>query len=554
MAIVAVLVLALAPASVAQRQPETPVTLGVLRLVPESAMATLALPPLATLNDKAFALATRLSAAGIDGKATLDAWVRQLAQWLGTPTGSTLPDMFRAKGFDPNAPCGVFLDFSPQTAKAQEAVDMITSGCVQLNKARKNDTGTPYSDWLDLDKTNMVVVLGCADPKLAENCVQLLLAALVGPQTPQADANGIQTYGRLAYCIVDGWMFVTNHVPMLMETLARTKTPTPIPYWPARGDEIVFITRLDRLTTLMPAQTPDFSYAIFIEGALAGEVMRAGLCPRGVFAGEDPNITTLNISEERLELISRLNLSTHPRYADYVGEPKPTRLAAFLPEECLAFASIALNDKLKDVIEKRWLPFLDPRQSNGGSFDSVKEVFGFLSNEVAVGISPGAADIPRLFLIAEVSRPDAVKSLVERIAPVTVWEDRGLGVAAQFTQLDLSPVLPMHLALAGNAVVLANDRQACKAMTQRLLSGTKTRLLESQTPPIAPETNVFGLFSLKAEALGVAMPFLKETPGAQWTAGVRDALSRAPAVVREVRAGKTVRGDWQELSIVLYLR
>ena len=111
------------PAPVAQ--PATgavaPLTLPMLRLMPESAMFALAIPPLNGIVDKALALAKRIAPADFNVDEEVGKAISDIGKDIGTPDAKTFPDIAVAKGIQPDAPIGIFVDLTPTAVSAKEA-------------------------------------------------------------------------------------------------------------------------------------------------------------------------------------------------------------------------------------------------------------------------------------------------------------------------------------------------------------------------------------------------------------------------------------------------
>jgi len=541
---------------------QTPRTQSILRLTPESATFTLALPPVTNLYDKACLLARRLAPADMDFVAGLNDTIERLAQWAGVPEAKTLPEILRARGLDPGAPFGIFLNLAPTVAKAQEAVKVIGSRKAWWQEIPAPAGRTPACDWLDFDSAGFVAVLGCSDPELAERGLQQLVSSLFGPEALHDELGGdvvIHACEGIAYCVADHLLFVTNDVPMLRQTLARMVTPCTVRYGSAacpagRPDEIVLLTRLDELKGLLPDLTS------FLENCVNPEqdvrlVNQAMHRPADLFAGEDPCITTLDVFEDRIELVSRLDLATHPQYAAYVGEARPIRLGTLLPEDCQAFACIQLTAAVKDLLRKRWGPLLSDlgnRSKGVGPLD-------LAAGEVAVGVSIAGTPVPRAFLLAEVAHPDTVKSLLAEVAPEAAWEEDSRAPGAQFTQLDVRPALAGYVALCDNVVLVANDREASRVLAAAVLAEKRSRLLESLAPAVDPATGIFGVFSLTPESLNAMVRLFAADAvppeGQGIVQGVLDRImDKITGIAREFRAGKIVQDGWHRVFLTIHFR
>lgn len=526
----------------------------VLSFAPDSASVALVFPPLETCWEKIFALAERISASGLDFRPELKALAARLAPQAESSPKQALTDAFRDRGFDPGAPCGIFMDFTAQAREARQTYDMIKSLEVRLGALNTGEPPGGQHPRVDLENADILAFVRCADSRQAASSVQFLLREVLGNQTPETTNSGafvIQTYGEIAYSLAANWLLISNRASLLEETLARIETPSPAPFAfsslpPFREDEIVLVSRLDRLTMLLPDWAAVLTYGNSPHDPMNPPMAQVLGRPSDLFAGEEPNITTLNVSPDRIELVSRLNLATHPRYAAYVGEPRPVRLARYFPEDSLLLGCLQLNDQIRDIFATRFLSLLTAFEDPTGRFEAVRQVLAQLSGEVAFGVLPSGAALPNLFLIAEVLQPESMKSLIERLVTVSAWQDEGAEPLMQFAQVTAFESFPLYVGLSDQALFLATDQAVMQKLAQRMAEKIPTQELESLTPPFDPDARVFSFLVIKAGALEVLAPFLPE--------GQSDTLRRTAGMLRELRAGKLVQDHWQQLFISAYLK
>ncbi len=532
-----------------------PATQNVLRLTPDSAVIAWALPPTERLYDKARMLAARLSSPNENLLADLDGLIARWGQMAGLSGGATLSEILLAQGIDPAAPSCIFLDPTPMTDRAKETAAIITSGGAWWKTIPPHTRKTPEYDWFNLDLVNVVAVFGCSDPKLAERRIEYLAATLFESKAPTVEtcAEGvIHVYeDGLACCVAGNQLFLTNHVPMLKETLKRIAAPTPVRYGstgcPAStADPIVLVTHLDRLRTLLP-DLSDVLKRIVNPGQDPQASNEALRFPNDMFTGGDPCITTFDVTQDKVEVASWLDFLAHPQYAAQMGKPRPIRLGTLLPENCQAFGCIQLTEAVKDLFRKRWIPL---RSSEKDDVIESLRSFDFLNGEATVGLAVEGTSTPRMFLLAEISDPEAVKTFGGKLAPTASWTDDPRTPGVQFAEFPPN----LFAGIYGNVVLIANERETCRALAETLIGKKGTPLFESRTPPIDPAIPIFGMFSLKTENLGATLPSLADMAGVPFPEMAKPIADKASQIFRELRTGKIVQGNWQKVFLTLYFR
>ena len=114
--------------------PDAPVTLPVLRLMPESAVIAAAVPSISSLYETGTTLAKRyVPPEQVD--AAVAEWMSKAAEELGAPEAKTPMDIARQRGFDPDAPVALFADMEQVAAAVEKAAAAV--------EARKAEMPTP---------------------------------------------------------------------------------------------------------------------------------------------------------------------------------------------------------------------------------------------------------------------------------------------------------------------------------------------------------------------------------------------------------------------------
>ncbi len=526
----------------------------ILRLAPESAALSLAFPPMNDLMKKIHLLAGLFSDPGTE---PADGAARILMQWLrdsGLSEQKTLSDMLQTYGLDPGAPFGLFLDPSPVALHARKVTELAESGTAWWQALPAGANRKHTNNWFHSDFINAVAVIGCIDPALALSRLENLLEIVLGgePLREEIVENfTIRIHADGMACGVAGkLLFVGNHVPMLREALERISKPASVRYGapecPAKAPgPVVCATRLDRLYNLQPELSE------YLRRIAVAEKKPSGLNnvlhnPIAASMGSDPCISTLDVTEKGIEFAAWLDLSAHTRYAAIIGNAKPARLGAFMPEECQAFLCLQLTENVRDLLRQRWIPFhAEDIHDPIGFFRS----FHFLNGETALGIVGGNGS-PRVFALAEVSEFDSLKAMIEKTQSSAPWIEDPNVPGARFA--DYPPYF--FLGRLGNVAIAATERESCRRLAQALASNQKTAILEMHASSIEPDMPLFGLLSLETDDLDSILPFVAKWVGAESPESFGPLGSTIARLFREIQLGKVFQGNWQKVFAELSLR
>ncbi len=526
-----------APLNCASGQPIS--TLPILAAMPDTVMFALAFPPLPTLCDKLLALsarfpqdAERVVLANALVKAALGTDLRGIAEFMST------------KGFAPNAPCGVFMDLD---ATAEDAADVVQ----KCAKAAQENALTPAMNY---HPPAMLAMFGVTNPETAEAAVREVLLRNARPVQADNRRSDIESNLRwmgddLAYCARGSWLYITNSEALFKATVAKQAEPNDMRYGtnacPATTpDDIVLLTRLDRVTASMPDLLAMLSYAgrmaTFLNWAQpTGETQRRFRDFYAPKTGADPLITTLSINHERVEVTSRLDLAAHPGFARPPANRPRSGLSKLIAPGNLLSAYIDWGDSLVAAADN-CLPLIpiEIRDYYMGSLRRVLEQFA--SGEAAVGIHSGTPPVIQLF--AAVANPVEAASLLRQYletASIT-------GLDREVWRLPLG-TLDLYCTLEGGVLVAVNVKDQLPALCDAVRTGGSAPFYANLNPPIMPDESlfVFSLNTLPTAPIVSAMSAF----GIQSDA----AIAQWFTPVREIRAGKTIERQWQTQFLTFYL-
>lgn len=567
--------------------PVVPVTLPVLKLMPESGMMTLAIPPLTGIQDKLVAFAKRIAPGDFDVDAEIAKAVSESRGDVGAPDAKTLADIIAAKGIQPDAPIGVYVDLTPTAASAKEAFASINAE-LEAQKAapapapapapkegeKKDEAAPPPPPPTAFDKAlsavklpSIAAVFGCSDPAKAETTIKELLGLSGGALDPgkaeSIDVNGVQVKcvdpEKFAYAIADNKVFASNSLSLLKEVLARVAAPAAVRYGsvecPAEEpDELVLLTRFDKFAPLVKDLLPALLAMNKDTARFANTPLPSLEKMLNAMIGDDPGVTTLVWTDKKIELKSAIDNTKHPAYAALSGEAKPLRLAPMLPDSTVAMLSLRFNEEIKASFRDGWLNALPPEvQKDAGLAlvsSYINQAIGLIGDEVTLGIASANGGVPQAFLMASLAQADQVKGLIQMFAPMTP--------ATKQDDVEISIVavplpVPVYIAFAEDTMMLANDIDRFKELITAMKAKTPTKFLTSLEPPIDPAAPLYSQVLLKTSLVSdIVKPLAGLAGGIPPVAEVP--LDRLTSTVRELRLGQGIENNWHVCRLTIHLK
>jgi hypothetical protein len=581
--------------------PDAPVTLPVLRLMPESAVAAAAFPSISSLFDAGTTIAKRyVPPEQVD--AALASWVAQAAQELSTPDAKTIMDVARQRGFDPDAPIGFFAEVGQLAAAFEKAAAAVEARKAETpapapeaapDAAAPDAAESPASDdmappatpdWDDVFNDELqkalreqppawVAVWRVLDAAAAEASVKELGPLVLDAEGPLGseetlEAAGVTVHsfenGRFAYALAGDRMFVGGSVPMLKESLARLSKPAAIRYGTSalpslRRDEVVFLSRMDRITECIKQIMPVLAK---VQGmAPYGDMQLEALESwTKYYTGSDPTVGTLTIfpaEETKPPMVvvrGMADISQHPGLSEMTGEIKTLRLSPSMPENTQLLFAQQLTPLMKEEFRKQWAAALPAEAQSGGqtagALTMLNQVLDVLKDEIALGVFPTETGLPGVLLMAGLTDAEQAKKLMEGIVPTSAGEDyNGVSILNVMAPI---PMVTIRMAYVGSDLVVGTDVPAMKGAIDRLQGKTPGALFAALDPPIDAASLRQGLLLVKSQLLTDVVVPLSAFAGGLGEA--QQPIDMVTKMLREVRATNEVKQNLYESNATIYLK
>lgn len=451
-------------------------------------------------------------------------------------------------GVAPDAPCGLFLDL---TSTAEDAADVV-------RKCAAAAQGHTLAPAMQYHPPAILVLFGVDNPDLAEAVAARVLPRLTGSAAAGSQPGDHHRGGDSglhwisadwAYGIRGRWLYLTTSEELFKATLARQSEARTLRYGtgdcPASGpDEVVLLTRLDKIA----AQSPDYLSLLPYCGAMmttlswpvpspeTAEDFRNFYAPK---TGADPLITTLSIRVDRIELLSRLDLVSHPEFVQERGPATAPRLCGLvspggLVSGCVRWGKSAL------AVADGLAPFV-PSEIRDSYIGSLRRVLGlFAAGESVAGVTMGTPPAIHVFSTVA-SSVDAGAFLNKNLERATIQ-----GVEGAWS-LKVGP-LELFAALSGDVLLVSNLRDELPALCKAVQAGGGKPFYAELTPAA-----VHSLFSVNtAQASDWISAF--GGWGMPMDTGLQAELSRWMAPIGEIRAGCTVDAGWRNQFLTVYLK
>lgn len=559
-----------------------PVTFELLKLMPESAMITVALPPVTGLVDKATALAKRFVPQGMDVDAIVALWVATAAQTAEAPEAKTVGDVLRAKGINPDAPMAAFIDMMRmiepakemvEAAKAQKAATAAapTEGEPKPEGAAETPTPesvppVPLTDREKMLKTlpSVVVVITCSDPKMVEGTIQELTKAASGTEPPKVEdipVGNVTVHsidgGEGVYAFAGDKLVAGNSLEMVKQTVSHFTTPAMFRYGTAecpasRPDEIVMMVRGDKI-----AAFPNACFSLLTSmdpSATAGFADRSEIVKQmaELYSGDDPVVATIVWSDEKLELISKLDFNKHPKLKEFTGEIHPLRLAPVLPENALAFLAMQINEQTKQNMKTYWVDAMPPEVKSQAGYQQVigivDQVMALISDEVTLGICEPAGGLPGVVLLAGLADLEQTKGMLQGVTQTTGKETYS---ETEIATISIPPApLVFYLAFVGNDLVFSNNIDTVKSTIDMLKAKTTSNLFASLDPPLDAACPRQAALVINGKVLSsVVLPLANLSGG--MPPEVQGPVNKMGEVIREIRLLTELKGSWMDNTVAV---
>ncbi len=546
-----------------------PVTLEVLQLIPAGSQVALALPPLNALLEKVLPIAGRFAPDGVDLKEGLAEIVTDLAIDAGVPDAESIGDIALGKGLNLDKPLAVFVDASKSAESAAEAMEEATKA-EEGSEAKEEGSeaaeeapaSMPEIDPEDLEVPAIVAVLGVSDQEKAVATLKEIIAEVdelsgLEPQEVKEAGMAITVYGDYGYFFA-GDKLAVGTLDLLKGVAARVAQPAAIRYGstdcPAEfPDEVVMLGYMERMLPLLELvmqAMPDMEqYATMME-------MQLGVLEDMVSEGDadDPSVITLGLSNEKLELKSRMDQTTHPGVAKASGPAQPLRFAPLLPDSTLAFLSIRLNDEMKTQIKDVYLQGLPAELTESAEFAQgmtiANQVLEMLGDEVTLGVAGAEEDLPSAVLMVSLANPEPTKGLLQMLVPTMPGETHN---DVEISTIAAPIPVPLSIAFLDDVLLAANDTDKMKAIIDMLKEKKQSKLFASLEPPLDTAVPRFNALLVNTSLLtDVVVPMAALAGGLP--PDLEPVFDEVGAELREVRMLAEIDGSWQVSRLSVYLK
>ncbi len=539
-----------------------PDTADALALMPEETAMALAFPSLRSVYDKGVALAKRIA----PEEADLDALLRQNAQEMGkqlnVPDANSVLDVALAKGIDPDAPVALFIDgdslakFMEVSAQAMVPPGQTPEGAMPPNPMAAAMMAPPA----------VALVLGCADRARVEATLAETMASPGGQMPPAqtVEVEGVKIVSHapmpFAYFLTENRLALSSSVDLLRGVAARLKNPASIRYGSAdcpaaAPDEIVSLLRMDKLMPLITTLSALGAQGDPMAAAFSAIQARAMAQTAEAYAGDDPMVVTIEWTPERIDILTRIGLDTHPGVMALTGEPALLRQAGLLPAHTLAMASVRLTPEAKKQMTETWGSAL-PQEAGadlvaGQAAGMLSFASGLIGEEVTIGVMGVREGLPKLLLMLQLADAEQTKNLLQMVGLELKPTETYNGIDIGTPGLELP--LPVHAAFAEDMLILATDPQEIKGVIDQFTKEGEAPFLRALEPPLDPGVPRYSAFVAKNEVLTEVIQPLLLPPGMP-TEAVPPPLETASALLDQVQSTQEIVGNWQQSRVTVYFK
>lgn len=527
-----------APAAPAALPSDGPFTLAALKYMPEQSHLALALPPMSGVLAKVLALDERLDVVNIAGE--LESIASDLAAQLGEYDAETLEEIMLAKGLDPAAPIALFVDADPAFARVSEGDQM---------------------DLSDLEMPALALAVGVSDAAKATATLEELTMMASTSETIEAAGVSINSlsiadddYGYF----FDGKSLVLGHLAMVKAAADRVAAPAAIRYGTAEcpadsKDEAVLLLYGGRAVPLIKKILPAIPVEANMRPLLDSQILNLEQMLSGEDS-DDPVVMSLAWTPEKLELKSRMDTVKHPAVLTVSGQAAALQYPQKLPDNSVALLSLLLTPEYKKQITDVYLKALPAEMTqNPGTAQALSmanQVLTMLGQEICLGLSGAEEDLPGLFLMVQLSNPEATRGLLQMLVPTMPGE--------KYRDLDIATIaapIPVALSVAypGDMMLLSTDEEQMKGIIDRVLDKSTSKLFASLKPPLDPAVPRYSaLFVDESLYSGVVQPISMLTGGLPGEVGpIMDQIFN---VASGLRMMNEMDGNWYVSKLTLLMK
>jgi len=471
-----------------------PLTLAALQYLPESAQLALGVPAVNSLLATVAPFVQELFQKDLNVAEELGLIAQDLAKDMGVEESDDLSVVLTAIGLDTTKGAALFADFEELAEAAFEAAS----------------SGTPLDDPAAMmSKANAIAVIPVIDgEKVVASLKKLtddMLSGIAVSEETVGDITIVSYEGIGAYCLTDTVLILGNDLDLLKEAAAHEGAPVALQYGSAScpPDDIheaamlihgeKFVPLIEKFTSLLEELDP-VSY-LMVQSQM--ENMRKMY----ETSSGDPLLITLSLRDDAIELKSKIDSESYPLLLESMGTAKPLHWAQLLPQNTLAFLSLAITPEAKQQIKDVYLQNLPDEIKNSPGFAQAMQ-FGqpaldMLGQEITLGVTGmDPIDFPSVFLFVELSnvmQANILLPMVPQLPEGDPYND------VQIKAINFPSPIQFYFALVDDALLLSNSVVGMQEIID-LQKGQKTSgFFEALEPPIDPETPIYQALLLKPE-------------------------------------------------------
>ncbi len=526
-------------------------TTSLLKLTPENAQLSLALPSLADGLDKIAQTAKRFYPADeVDG--WLQNQIRQLANFAGTPEAKNVMEVAEARGFDITKPMGAFADFNPSFDSLKALLNS------PAGESAEKKVDLEKIDWTQVKQPNWAIMLGVKDKEKVETSLKELAVEVpeinaIAPQEEIVDGAKVVNYGVYAYFIAGDYVTVGS-TSVVKGVASRFSSPYAIRYGAdipsAPYPEGVVLVKdwelIPILNQLMPVLVQSSPYALIGQLKISAwaEMLPEGQDPVYVCFSLNPN--------EKLEIRTLLDLAKRPKSASIMGEAKPMELPKILPDNTQVTLLLQLTNEYKTYLNQTVLPevkkaLADKREVAQGLQYGVSAM-GLLGNEMGVAITSAMGDFPALIVIIQASNVEQVKGLLDMMIP-SMSDESYRDIPLR--KLAVPSPIPITLVMVEDKVIASNNTDVLKKMIDMVLDKQTSGYMAGLKPPLDSTIPRYNIISIQSKLLLDTIFPLMSIMG-QSLGGMQRDVEKALSEIQELRLVNEKKGSILEGQIITY--
>lgn len=515
-----------------------PLTLTALQYMPEKSQIVYGIPAVESLLATVAPLVQELFQDEMNVAEELGLIAQDLAKDMGVEESDDLAAVLTAMGLDTGKGIALFANF-----------DELADYFVEAASA-----GTPPDEMPDLSKAKAIAVIPVVDGEKAVSSLKKLTDDMLsGVATSEESAGDIvmTVYeGIGAYFVTDTVLALGNDLDMLKEAAAREGAPATLRYGSEScppddiheasmliyGDKIVPI--IDKFTGLLENIDP----ASYMMVQTQMEMMREMYAE----SGADPLLLTLSVRDDVIELKSKIDSEVYPMMMESMGMAKPLRWAQLLPQNTLAFLSLAFTPEAKQQIKDVYLENLPEEIKNTPAYSQAMQ-FGMpaldmLGQEITLGITGmDPIDFPSVFLFVELANAMQANILLPMVPQIPEGDPYR---EVQIKAINFPSPIQFYFAMIEDALVLSNNVLGMQSIIDLVKDGGTSGFFEALDPPIDPETPIYQALLLKPQIYGDIVAPLSGLSGQQLPPEVGDIFETISTLFTDMRFFSEMQDSW----------